>query len=417
MSIIREVQVTGLWQQNQDLTIKLHPDVNFLIGVNGSGKTTVLNLIAAALTADIPYLEKATFSQIRIVFDGTGKNTQALIVEKILLEDGSFRVFYTINSKNEDAAVKRRAIPDYRLGLRLGGSFSPSRASIARSLEAVSKTTWLSIHRFQAGKRDEKSFESSVDSKLSSIGAELVRFFSEIATQGEQAAREFQRQVFASLVPSFKITDLIPMVISLNLEEAETSLTNALGEFGAIPAGQNLHTYFQYLTQVQEMFTRPTGGHALNFEQSAALVMAEVINKIVKEWNVLKETQRSIAEPRETFIQLLSSLSLRKRFFISAKNELRVEIKGIEGSFSLSVLSSGEKQLVIILGEALLQKKMEAIYVADEPELSLHVSWQEKLIDMLRQINPKAQIIFATHSPDIVAHYQDKVFDMETMLA
>jgi predicted ATPase len=88
----------------------------------------------------------------------------------------------------------------------------------------------------------------------------------------------------------------------------------------------------------------------------------------------------------------------------------------VDGDYSLSILSSGEKQMVIILGEALLQRKMQAIYLADEPELSLHVKWQERLIDMLREINPSSQIIFATHSPDIVAHYQNRVFDMENKL-
>jgi predicted ATP-dependent endonuclease of OLD family len=67
-------------------------------------------------------------------------------------------------------------------------------------------------------------------------------------------------------------------------------------------------------------------------------------------------------------------------------------------------------------GEALLQEREHWIYIADEPELSLHVTWQEILTDNLRKINPNAQIIFATHSPDIVGSYQNRVFNLEDLL-
>ena len=53
------------------------------------------------------------------------------------------------------------------------------------------------------------------------------------------------------------------------------------------------------------------------------------------------------------------------------------------------------------------------VCIADEPELSLHLSWQEQLITSLRTVNPNAQVVFATHSPDIVSTYSDHVFDME----
>lgn len=106
----------------------------------------------------------------------------------------------------------------------------------------------------------------------------------------------------------------------------------------------------------------------------------------------------------------------RKSLKINEKNELIVKTSSNE-TLSIKQLSSGEKQLLIILGSALLQEKSPWIYIADEPELSLHIDWQEKLITNLRRINPKAQIVFATHSPDIVSVYGDRVFDMEKILA
>ena len=83
------------------------------------------------------------------------------------------------------------------------------------------------------------------------------------------------------------------------------------------------------------------------------------------------------------------------------------EIVGIE------VLSSGEKQLFIILGEALLQEERPVVFISDEPELSLHVSWQAALFEHIRSLNGSCQIISATHSPDIVGSFQDRVIKIE----
>jgi predicted ATPase len=64
-------------------------------------------------------------------------------------------------------------------------------------------------------------------------------------------------------------------------------------------------------------------------------------------------------------------------------------------------LSSGEKQLLIILLTVLCQDEKNAILIMDQPEISLHLEWQKELISIIRKINPHCQIIIATHSPII----------------
>ena len=75
-------------------------------------------------------------------------------------------------------------------------------------------------------------------------------------------------------------------------------------------------------------------------------------------------------------------------------------------------LSSGEKQILILLTQALLSEKDPVVYVADEPELSLHVDWQEKLLGALTQLAGRCQFIVATHSPDIASGFGDKIIDL-----
>ena len=65
-------------------------------------------------------------------------------------------------------------------------------------------------------------------------------------------------------------------------------------------------------------------------------------------------------------------------------------------------LSSGEKQMLVILLTVLVQDNQHYTLFMDEPEISLHVEWQQRLIELIRQLNPNVQIILTTHSPALI---------------
>lgn len=65
-------------------------------------------------------------------------------------------------------------------------------------------------------------------------------------------------------------------------------------------------------------------------------------------------------------------------------------------------LSSGEKQILIILTTVLVQNHRQAVMIMDEPEISLHFEWQKRLFEDILLLNPNLQLIVATHSPALV---------------
>ena len=80
----------------------------------------------------------------------------------------------------------------------------------------------------------------------------------------------------------------------------------------------------------------------------------------------------------------------------------------------IDVLSSGEKQILLIMLRVFLLEGKESYVLLDEPENSLDISWQYKLIDTLTKLNPNAQFFIATHSPSIFgAGWGDKIIYME----
>ena len=65
-------------------------------------------------------------------------------------------------------------------------------------------------------------------------------------------------------------------------------------------------------------------------------------------------------------------------------------------------LSSGEKQMLVILLTTLIQDNRPHVLFMDEPEVSLHIEWQKRLIDIILEMNPNVQIILTTHSPAVI---------------
>ncbi len=91
--------------------------------------------------------------------------------------------------------------------------------------------------------------------------------------------------------------------------------------------------------------------------------------------------------------------STSKKFSLNEDGEFRIKSKNRQ--IRLQDLSSGEKHIMTILGRATLSKVNGAVFVADEPELSLHLDWQRKILSSIKRLSPLSQIIVATHSPSI----------------
>lgn len=80
-------------------------------------------------------------------------------------------------------------------------------------------------------------------------------------------------------------------------------------------------------------------------------------------------------------------------------------------------LSSGEKQILIILTSVLIQAGRDFIMIMDEPEISLHFDWQRRLIEDVQSLNPNLQLILATHSPAVVMNgWTDRVTEISDIV-
>ena len=143
-------------------------------------------------------------------------------------------------------------------------------------------------------------------------------------------------------------------------------------------------------------------------------LVKELTERINSNSSITKAELDQINERKNLFISLVNECFAETGKTLSNDSTKLVFLKDNTIGIYPKELSSGEKQLLIILLTVLLERGEEYILMLDEPEISMHISWQYKLIDMILRLNPEVQIILTTHSPMIFADgWGDKAIRME----
>jgi predicted ATPase len=427
MKKLKKVKIDGFWGE-KSVAINFQEEINFLIGPNGSGKTTIINLIAASLKADFTTLDKILFDKIRIDFYEEVPNSKTyIIVEKIENEISPYpEIIFKIKTPELKKAKEYnlgeleeenhfRYPKDYLFHQRRMRSGKVGR-DINSALKDIISVTWLSIHRKNKFDSDnENSFESTIDLKIKELSTELTKYFGILDKQYSTETEKFQKNIFLSLIREDKNQSHLE-TSDLNSEQEKEALKQIFELFGLRESEfkLDLSKHFKAFDSAKKKMEDKKKPN-VDLNDFSAIIGTRRIHNIVKEWSSLNQKKKDINQPKFTFIDIINSLLQRKTIFINEKNELLVETQSGK-IFHLTNLSSGEKQLIILLGQNLLQENKPHIYIADEPELSLHVDWQERLVDSMRSLNPNSQIVFATHSPDIVGIYSKSIIQAETII-
>lgn len=427
---IADVTITGLWGRKAPLRLPLGRPLNFLIGRNGTGKTTVINLIAAVLLADFERLDKIHFSKVVIQLKPLhGRGRPSIEVtkrakEKLPYSDIDFKikispdqeVRFDLDAFAEEFAY--RGAPQRFMRDRI---YHEKYLYVKKQLEEVVNVTWLSVSRWADDRThsDDRKFQSAVDQKLMQINVELVKYFSKLSSTFSEKTKEFQKNSFLLLTRVDNEEDIHTFLSNVEIEHEKTALEGIFTLLG-VEERKYQRQLQQTISQFKTAKKKFLSGDGVSLNDLFYLLNAHRAHSLVGLYETLKTQSTEIFDPKNAFLEVLNDLLMpRKWASLSKTNELVIEARSESEEprpIRLDELSSGEKQLLIILGQALLQEQRTAIYIADEPELSLHVEWQELLTSAIARLNPNAQVIFATHSPDIVGRHGENVLDMEEVL-
>ena len=110
---------------------------------------------------------------------------------------------------------------------------------------------------------------------------------------------------------------------------------------------------------------------------------------------------QQLSSPKQHFQDIVDDLFRETgKTIIRTENEIRFSQMG--ETLRPYLLSSGEKQMLTILLTVLVEDNQPYVLFMDEPEVSLHIEWQKRLIDLILELNPHVQIILTTHSPAVI---------------
>ncbi|WP_321481122.1 AAA family ATPase [uncultured Bacteroides sp.] len=126
-----------------------------------------------------------------------------------------------------------------------------------------------------------------------------------------------------------------------------------------------------------------------------------MIEMLASEDEDQRKAAACLSYPKKRFQDMIDHLFSYTRKKIDRKRNDIAFHQDEELLFSYK-LSSGEKQMLLILLTTLVQDNRHCVLFMDEPEASLHIEWQQKLIGMVRELNPNVQIILTTHSPAVI---------------
>ena len=182
---------------------------------------------------------------------------------------------------------------------------------------------------------------------------------------------------------SFGKLKIFPKIIyvptEINFEEIKKAQTNLKKEYSFI----NIVDSYEIKDIPSYIATRIS--KVANEEED--LTMGQVRKKVFVEINGIFEILESDVK--------LSEIS-------KDENSMPIFTNSSGKKFGINELSSGEKQLFLRTLAIKMLEPENSIIMIDEPELSLHPRWQQKIIDVYKKIGKNNQIILATHSPYIL---------------
>lgn len=433
--ILQKVRISDFWGE-YTVIFSLKPDMNIIIGKNGSGKTQILNIIEAALTCDVNALVRLDFKELEIEYS-LNREKRILKVDKVsrISEDKmaakSREIFnryasivYTLDN------IKYVIIDSKRMGSDLISSaveMSDAEVlpheSMREKLSTIFNIVVLNVHRttksYQddeiwtlAARRNPKDYlNDRIEAILNRITSDQIKLRDDLAN----IAKEGEKRLITSLL--FENRDSLAITPSeQNFSSNKLLLENTLREMDILDdstrevidnAFNNMRGVIEIdMKNIHRKDRRKDVEKFFNWiSLSSKLAILADISKDLEN----KKNFRLMAW--KTYISELQEFMGGKRFDFDEKGEFKAFI----GNKPINILnlSSGEKQVFVMLSEAYLENKGQHIFLADEPELSLHLEWQSKIIPAMQLLNPIGQYIIVTHSPEIAGSYVNNLIDID----
>jgi len=424
--------------------------LNIIYGGNGLGKTTLLNLVFHLFSigqgkTNLDFISKTAFESFKVTLNDSttisaSKDPQLLIGSvkfKIKIKGEPSQEWEYI--PGQQGIISPNDLPEgldlSKISLRMRGEVKQvlnqrSLLGLMNALEA--KTYMLTSDRIFLGDSTESSTVNRItqDRVRLKVSELVVSYRNDAVSEAlHSTSRWLQEQFLDSSYGSNGATSNVYEDVIVKIATTQYTTKKGIGK------GESEKIKEELLKDITDINKKSVEYRELGLRRTnvSDLVYETVENctgnKLVLVDNVLrpylaelKERQRQIQPINDMIKQFVAAAN---RFFNDKKLVFNI-ISGLkifvfhekqitEEEIKSEQLSSGEKQLIFILCRVLTARGKTSIFIIDEPEISLNITWQRMLMSTLMELSQKSelQLIIASHSMEIIAQHSDRVVLLE----
>jgi energy-coupling factor transporter ATP-binding protein EcfA2 len=165
-----------------------------------------------------------------------------------------------------------------------------------------------------------------------------------------------------------------------------------------------------------ESFDSNTIKDSINLSTSTAKLknLRILLGPYIESINAKLEALEKLKDTLYLFCDSINSYFTNKEISFTLNNGFLLKQKGGE-VIDFNLLSSGEKQLLLLFINTITSAEVATIFIIDEPEISLNIKWQRNLIDTLLKFSyeKNIQYILSTHSLELLSSNLDNVTKLE----
>lgn len=429
-----------------EFNFSFNKNLTFLTGINGSGKTSVLNTIVALITPSVQSLGDLEYRRARIELT---HNEKKVFVEaskidnkiSIICSEVDGEIAYLQYLYNEGYGSPREAEyqSEYYREIETNSQNNP----VMRFITALPTPMLLGldrrVSRLSVGGRRRPSpppppmgrFGRNMFNSLPVGSVEEAANLAETHSRDAlievgRLAAKLQTDLLLELLsvkPRSERFDKIAFPLSSELNKLK-SMRKGLEELSHIlrlpekDVHDRVIPFIDYLEQLAKKMPRGSKiedelrGSNKN-ELANNLIQWSINSKDLERFNAISHIVAKFNSERAVVFETIDRyLSLVNKFLNDSGKELKFDEKGyicakldgVDNERAISFFSSGESQIFIILTHLAFNNRIKSnnVFIVDEPEISLHVQWQELLVDSMISTNNSIQYVIATHSPSII---------------
>lgn len=437
---IKNIKVKNLFGYlNKDLNF--YDDMTLLVGINGAGKTSLLNLINWMLTPSINNLCATNFEKVTLTIDLKGKeyklvcsNNKKEFKYEVITSEKKYHplivnIRHNYNNNNLDEVVELYSNlgPDEQEILTWQFIQELPKPTIIGLDRSLYTETSNSIYIDDSNIRNKSTNKQNLIQKSPTIRVKelLNKEYrvnkNKILNLTNNLKNQIMLSAFEAGVDENSLSSEKSYKIHLNqISVTKRRVKDYFENFEKNSFDSNQLTiidkYFENLENITKKHENSSDViigilYNLNANQFSKII------KLLKEFEKFEKEINNALHKINTFLETINLFfkdSNKILVFKEDTSEIYFHTTDYQGNLitkfnDIKFLSSGEEQILVLFAYIAFSGVNNKIFIIDEPELSLHLRWQESFISQLEKVlDVNNQIILATHSPILVGNKKDR---------